>query len=309
MGVPDQQNGADRWFLDHLCVDQGCVPILVETKTSGNPQLRREVVGQLLEYAANGVAFWPIESIRDRFHQQWQGEAQPRLDAFLQPIGISEDEFWQRVKTNLQTGNIRLVFAAYSLPRELKLVIEYLNGQMRQTEVLGIELRQFKTADEQHRAIAPIVIGKTTQADAAKGLGERKYPELDDAVSEFVRLTGGDIRVYGGNGHYRQIRLGPGVDSNIHYEFLSGSTHQVTCEFHVEGGPQPALTEAMRHLDHDGLRVAGVGLRFDPQRSRGNGGLVVVPRDQAGQVVAETMQQFMQVTRSRLLDAVAGPVR
>ena len=57
----------DRGYLDHLFLDQDAVPTLVEVKRSENTQIRREVVGQMLDYAANGVAFWSVEDIRSRY--------------------------------------------------------------------------------------------------------------------------------------------------------------------------------------------------------------------------------------------------
>jgi hypothetical protein len=37
------------------------VPTLVEVKRSDDTRIRREVVGQMLDYAANGVVYWPGE--------------------------------------------------------------------------------------------------------------------------------------------------------------------------------------------------------------------------------------------------------
>ena len=42
-------------------------PTLVEVKRSSDTRERREVVGQMLDYAANAVVYWPIETIRARF--------------------------------------------------------------------------------------------------------------------------------------------------------------------------------------------------------------------------------------------------
>ena len=56
MDVPDAQNGSGRWSLDHLFLDQDGVPTLVEVKRSTDTRIRREVIGQMLDYAANGVA-------------------------------------------------------------------------------------------------------------------------------------------------------------------------------------------------------------------------------------------------------------
>lgn len=52
--VHDSQVSNARWSVDHLFVDQDAVPTLVEVKRSTDTRIRREVVGQMLDYAANG---------------------------------------------------------------------------------------------------------------------------------------------------------------------------------------------------------------------------------------------------------------
>ena len=49
----DHDTDAARWSIDHLFVDQDGVPTLVEVKRKTDTRLRREVVGQMLDYAAN----------------------------------------------------------------------------------------------------------------------------------------------------------------------------------------------------------------------------------------------------------------
>jgi len=46
-----------RGMLDHLFLDADGVPTLVDVKRSSDTRIRREVVGQLLDYAADGRAF------------------------------------------------------------------------------------------------------------------------------------------------------------------------------------------------------------------------------------------------------------
>lgn len=67
MGIPGEEAGGDRWSIDHLFLDQDAVPTLVEVKRSTDTRLRRELVGQMLDYAANAVVHWPVEEIRSRF--------------------------------------------------------------------------------------------------------------------------------------------------------------------------------------------------------------------------------------------------
>ncbi len=57
-GVPDAEAAGSHWSVDHLFLDQDGIPTLVEVKRSSNTRIRREVVGQMLDYAANAVQFW-----------------------------------------------------------------------------------------------------------------------------------------------------------------------------------------------------------------------------------------------------------
>jgi hypothetical protein len=65
--IPAEDGGTGRWSVDHLFVDQNGVPTLVEVKRQSDTRLRREVVGQMLDYAANAVVYWPIDQLRSEF--------------------------------------------------------------------------------------------------------------------------------------------------------------------------------------------------------------------------------------------------
>jgi hypothetical protein len=173
--------GADRGSLDHLFLDQEAVPTLVEVKRSENTQIRREVVGQMLDYAANGVAFWSVEEIRSRFEgtcRERSIDPDERLSEFLGANDGRED-FWQRVKTNLQAGRIRLIFVADEIPPGLRRIVEFLNGQMDPAEVLAIEIRQH--IGEGLKALAPVLIGQTAIAQRAKSAGATAGRKWDEA--------------------------------------------------------------------------------------------------------------------------------
>lgn len=142
--VPGGADGAARWSLDHLFLDQEGIPTLVEVKRSADTRIRREVVGQMLDYAANGVAYWPVETIRAMYETRMLNAGRDpalALAEFLGPEGNPES-FWNTVRVNLQAGRIRLVFVADDIPPELRRVVEFLNNQMNPTEVLAVEVRQ-----------------------------------------------------------------------------------------------------------------------------------------------------------------------
>jgi hypothetical protein len=58
MAVPDPESGSDRWSLDLFFVDQHAKPTLIECKRFADTRSRREVVAQMLDYAANANHYW-----------------------------------------------------------------------------------------------------------------------------------------------------------------------------------------------------------------------------------------------------------
>jgi hypothetical protein len=132
VGLASEQDGSNRWSVDHVFLDQDAVPTIVEVKRSSDTRIRREVVGQMLDYAANAIVYWPVEHLQTHFEatcavQDKQPEAV--LQEFLAG-GADPSEFWKQVQTNLQAGRVRLVFVADSIPPELQRIVEFLNEQM-----------------------------------------------------------------------------------------------------------------------------------------------------------------------------------
>ena len=188
VGVPDEEEGGGRWSLDHLFLDQDGIPTLVEVKRSSDTRIRREVVGQMLDYAANAVMYWPIEAIQAKFSARCDFEgidAGEVLSEFLNGAG-KEDEFWQKVKTNLQAGKIRLLFVADEIPSELRRIVEFLNTQMDPAEVLAVEIRQY--ASGALKTLVPRVIGQTEGAKQKKPGIIRETRKWDER-SFFEELT------------------------------------------------------------------------------------------------------------------------
>lgn len=164
VGVPDEPDGRGRWAVDHLFLDQDGVPTLVEVKRQTDTRIRREVVGQMLDYAANASTLWSTDRVKAAFEARCAAEGRDPdqiIASHLDGSGESQD-FWQKVKTNLQAGRVRLVFVADEIPTELRRIIEFLNTQMDPAEVLGVEVRQYIGGGQ--KAVVPRVLGQTAAA-------------------------------------------------------------------------------------------------------------------------------------------------
>ena len=148
MGIPDQDLAGGRWALDHLFVDQDAIPTLVEVKRQSDTRIRREVVGQLLEYAANGVSYWSEARLHECFSAQCvQANVEPdvRVRDFLQDQAADSESFIARVHANLGAGRIRLIFFADRIPPELQRIVDFLIRHLdEKVEVFAFELQRFK---------------------------------------------------------------------------------------------------------------------------------------------------------------------
>jgi len=182
MAVPGELDGAGRWWLDHLFLDQEGIPTLVEVKRSSDTRIRREVVGQMLDYAANAVVYWPLEVILTQFVKTCEAqESDPdeEVTNLIRAEG-SVEEFWKQVKTNLEAGRIRLVFVADEIPPELRRIVEFLNGQMDPAEVLAVEIKQY--VGEQVKTLVPRVFGQTESARGRKQVSSSARETIDDGA-------------------------------------------------------------------------------------------------------------------------------
>ncbi|MBI3946009.1 MAG: hypothetical protein HY321_08830 [Armatimonadetes bacterium] len=184
--VPGEETGPGRWAVDHLFLDQDGVPTIVEVKRSSDTRIRREVVGQMLDYAANALAYWPMEELRARFEAGCAADGrQPEdaLQAFLGDGGEPE-RFWELTRTNLKAGRLRLVFVADIIPGELQRVVEFLNNHLDSVDVLAVEIRQY--AGKDLMTLVPRVVGYAPQRGTATGATTRTtrgefIASLDDA--------------------------------------------------------------------------------------------------------------------------------
>ena len=186
MGIPWEEDGGNMLSVDHLFLDQDGVPTLVEVKRSSDTRIRREVVGQMLEYAANAVTYWPVERIRSQFEvtcEKQQLNAHLVLAEFVQDAeseDFDEEQFWQQVKTNMQIGRIRMIFVADEIPFQLRRMVEFLNEQMAQAEVLAVEVKQY--VGQGLRTLAPRLVGQTAQAQQRKGAVVSEGKQWDEKL-------------------------------------------------------------------------------------------------------------------------------
>ncbi len=226
--VYDEGDAASRGSLDHLFIDAEAIPTLVEVKRSSDSRIRREVVGQMLDYAAN-AAHWTVDTLCAWLEARCKADG---LDAeeILSAHTDDVEGFWEKVRTNLAAGRMRLVFVADDIPPELRRVVEFLNGQMTECEVIAIEVRQYLDEAKQQTVIVPRAVGQTEAAKQVKGKRQVRHwdresvlEDLHTKCSPAAVKTAAEILEWGDGQPALACLYGHGaVDGSVQFGILAG---------------------------------------------------------------------------------------
>jgi hypothetical protein len=131
--------GVPTGAMDLLLLDSAGVLTIVETKLAKNPESRREVIGQVLEYAAY-ISEWGLEEI-ERHAEQFLGSDEADgdykdlafEDALAKFLGLTEGDtealgnYLDRLSQNLKAGKLRLIVATDRLVETARKTITFVN--------------------------------------------------------------------------------------------------------------------------------------------------------------------------------------
>jgi len=205
MPVPGEAGGSARWSLDHLFVDQDGVPTFVECKRAADTRSRREVVAQMLDYAANGIAYRPIDHVVQAATEAADWRETTLNDEVRRLLAVDGDEasasptsedpfgeFWQTVERNVRSGSVRLVFVAEETSRELRRLVEFLNEKLTGVDVLAVEIKQYLGRGQQ--VLVPRLVGLTEAARINKVEG--RTPRRRTSRIEFLEKCSDTARAF-----------------------------------------------------------------------------------------------------------------
>lgn len=195
IGGVNEDETIDLWSLNHLFIDPEGIPTLVEVRQVNQPENRYKLIGQLLDYGANLLSYWSIDSILSSFERNCQELGCDPEQRFAEFLGMDTPEnlFWSQVKTNLQAGKIRLIWVSDDIPKEMRRVIEFLNKQLDPAEVFGLEIKQY-TSQEGGKTLVTRLLGQTTESQQKKSSLNRERRHWDELsfFTEFSARWGKD---------------------------------------------------------------------------------------------------------------------
>jgi hypothetical protein len=119
---------------------------IIECKLSSNPDIKRRVIGQILEYASY---LWRMsyEQVDGKVNEK-QGKSLVELVRNKAGGEWNEENFRSGVKNSLEKGEFFLIIAVDEINDELKRIVQYVNECGNPAYSLhALEMRRFQTGD------------------------------------------------------------------------------------------------------------------------------------------------------------------
>ncbi|MDO8431313.1 MAG: hypothetical protein Q7S58_02760 [Candidatus Binatus sp.] len=158
----EAQTNPGSGYTDLLGVDIEGNVLIVETKLAKNPEVRRKVIGQILEYAAY---LWTISY--DQLDALFLAkEGKPIAELWrLKTSEPLPDGFREIVTANLRSGIFNLFIAVDEMNEQLEKIIAYVSSRGPGLKLQALELRTYKLGDLE--ILAPQRHGEFVQTSTA----------------------------------------------------------------------------------------------------------------------------------------------
>jgi len=158
--LPVGGNSADLLFVN----PDGCIA-LVETKLFRNPEARREVLAQAIDYAST-LSGWTYTQFVQAIKQANKStERDPLLEIIRKSVqdgSFDERGFVERVTRNLRLGRILILIVGDEIRGEVERMVEFVHRTPHLHFTLGlIEIALFKGNETDCIFVQPRVVGQT----------------------------------------------------------------------------------------------------------------------------------------------------
>ncbi len=156
--------GVSVGSVDVLGVDKEGDIYIIECKLYRNPEVRREVVGQILEYAAS---LYRMDY--DDFCGKIVSGSSLELIGIMESMCIEKglefdaEEFESGVNANLETGEFNLAIVVDAIRDDLRTTISYLN-ELTRFVIVGLQVSHVKNEGLKIEAVIPTVYGEKLKA-------------------------------------------------------------------------------------------------------------------------------------------------
>lgn len=156
-------------YLDNLYVTPDGGLVLVECKLWRNPEARRKVIAQIMDYAKDFAA-WDYDALSQAVNRANDTTAENPLFDIVRDAPEAPDEitFTDRVSRNLRLGRHLLLIAGDGIRENMESLAEHVQKHAGLHFTLGlVEMRLFKIPDQNGVLVIPAIITRTTNIERA----------------------------------------------------------------------------------------------------------------------------------------------
>lgn len=153
--------GTSAGYVDNLMVTTTGLPVLVECKLWRNPEGRREVVGQILDYAKE-LSRWSSSDLQREVNRRLKRNGNTLLE-LVRAVDATVDEiaFNDALTANLRRGRFLLLIVGDGIREGVEAISEYLQRHAGLHFSLGLVELPIFVLPNGDRIVVPRVLAKT----------------------------------------------------------------------------------------------------------------------------------------------------
>jgi hypothetical protein len=147
--------------IDNFMVTPSGLPVLVECKLWGNPEARREVVSQILDYAKE-LSRWSSSDVQREVSHRLERDGNPLLEMVraVDP-DVDEQQFNDALTANLRRGRFLLLIVGDGIREGVEAIAEYLQLHAGLHFSLGLVELPIYAMPKGDRLVVPRVLART----------------------------------------------------------------------------------------------------------------------------------------------------
>lgn len=179
----------DSGPIDNLFVNPSGLVTIVEAKLWRNPEARREVVAQILDYAEQ-VSRWSYEDLDERTRRSTGSGLWAHVVASTDAdVRLEEDEFVDAVTRNLRRGRFLLLIVGDGIKESVEQLTEYVHrSPSLRFHLALVELRVYDMPDGMGLLVMPSVVARTQEVVRAVVDLRDTGDAIEVAAPEFAPL-------------------------------------------------------------------------------------------------------------------------
>ena len=148
--------------VDNFLVTPSGLPVLVECKLWRNPEARREVVGQILEYA-KVLSRWSFADVQREVGARTKRGPSALLDIVrAADPAIDETTFHDAISFNLRRGRFLLIILGDGIREDVETIATYLQAHAGLHFTFGLVEFPIYTLPNNEMIVVPRVVARTT---------------------------------------------------------------------------------------------------------------------------------------------------